>query len=42
MLRIIDDTLQQILGLPYLYVTRDYLIHARCGYLLHKLQRAEG
>jgi 2-polyprenyl-3-methyl-5-hydroxy-6-metoxy-1,4-benzoquinol methylase len=42
MLEHFDNTLQQILGLPYLYASRDFNIHSRCRYLLHKLSMRDG
>lgn len=39
MLGHVDDAIQRCFGLPYLYVTRDYNIHSRCRYLLHKLRQ---
>ncbi|MGI9435861.1 MAG: class I SAM-dependent methyltransferase [Geminicoccaceae bacterium] len=42
MLEHVDNTLQQILGLPYLYASRDFNIHSRCRYLLHKLSMQPG
>ncbi len=38
----IDNTLQQVFGLPYLYISRDFNIHSRCRYLLYKLARLKG
>ena len=38
----VDNTLQQWFGLPYLYASRDFNIHSRCRYLLHKLGRRSG
>ncbi len=37
-----DNTLQQLFGLPYLYASRDFNIHSRCRYLLHKLNQRRG
>lgn len=37
-----DNTLQQLFGLPYLYASRDFNIHSRCRYLLHKLRQRRG
>ncbi len=42
MLSQIDNAIQQRLGLPYLYLTRDYNIHSRCRYLIHKLRQLPG
>lgn len=38
----VDNTLQKLFGLPYLYASRDYNIHSRCRYLLHKLRQLRG
>lgn len=38
----IDNILQQVFGLPYLYLSRDFNIHSRCRYLLYKLARLRG
>lgn len=37
-----DNTLQRLFGLPYLYASRDFNIHSRCRYLLHKLRQRRG
>ncbi len=37
-----DNTLQHLFGLPYLYATRDFNIHSRCRYLLHKINERVG
>lgn len=37
-----DNTLQRMFGLPYLYASRDFNIHSRCRYLLHKLRQRRG
>ncbi len=42
MLRQLDDGLQRLLGLPYLFASRDFNIHCRCRYLLHKLEAIDG
>ncbi|MGH1480463.1 MAG: class I SAM-dependent methyltransferase [Geminicoccales bacterium] len=42
MLGKVDNTLQHLIGLPYLYASRDFTIHSRCRYLLHKLQQRRG
>ncbi len=34
-----DNTLQKLFGLPYLYASRDFNIHSRCRYLLHKVRQ---
>jgi|GEM_PF-790171 len=38
----LDNALQRIFGLPYLFASRDFNIHSRCRYLLHKLENLEG
>jgi len=38
----LDNSLQRVLGLPYLFASRDFNIHCRCRYLLHKLGAIEG
>ncbi len=38
----VDNTLQKLFGLPYLYASRDFNIHSRCRYLLHKLRQRRG
>ncbi|MEZ5930707.1 MAG: class I SAM-dependent methyltransferase [Alphaproteobacteria bacterium] len=42
MLAQLDNALQRTFGLPYLFASRDFNIHSRCRYLLHKLERVEG
>ncbi len=42
MLGQLDNSLQRLFGLPYLFASRDFNIHSRCRYLLHKLARLEG
>lgn len=42
MLGQLDNSLQRLFGLPYLFASRDFNIHSRCRYLLHKLERLEG
>lgn len=42
MLGYLDDRLQRLLGLPYLYASRDFNIHSRSRYLLHKLAALKG
>lgn len=42
MLGRLDNTLQRLIGLPYLYASRDFNIHSRCRYLLHKLSQRRG
>jgi 2-polyprenyl-3-methyl-5-hydroxy-6-metoxy-1,4-benzoquinol methylase len=42
MLGQLDNALQRTLGLPYLFASRDFNIHSRCRYLLHKLDALEG
>jgi 2-polyprenyl-3-methyl-5-hydroxy-6-metoxy-1,4-benzoquinol methylase len=42
MLGQLDNALQRIFGLPYLFASRDFNIHSRCRYLLHRLERVEG
>lgn len=42
MLGRLDNSLQRIFGLPYLFASRDFNIHSRCRYLLHKLAAIEG
>ena len=42
MLGQLDNSLQRIFGLPYLFASRDFNIHSRCRYLLHKLAAIEG
>ncbi|MGI9418199.1 MAG: class I SAM-dependent methyltransferase [Geminicoccaceae bacterium] len=42
MLGQLDNSLQRLLGLPYLFASRDFNIHSRCRYLLHKLAAIEG
>lgn len=42
MLGQLDNALQRTFGLPYLFASRDFNIHSRCRYLLHKLQRVKG
>ena len=42
MLGQLDNSLQRILGLPYLFASRDFNIHSRCRYLLYKLARIKG
>jgi len=37
-----DNKLQQLFGLPYLYISRDFNIHSRCRYLLYKLRQRRG
>ncbi len=37
-----DNKLQQLFGLPYLYMSRDFNIHSRCRYLLYKLRQHRG
>lgn len=42
MLGRLDNSLQRLFGLPYLLASRDFNIHSRCRYLLHKLTKLEG
>ena len=42
MLGLLDNSLQRMFGLPYLFVSRDFNIHCRCRYLLHKLRALKG
>ena len=42
MLGQLDNSLQRLFGLPYLFASRDFNIHSRCRYLLYKLARIEG
>jgi 2-polyprenyl-3-methyl-5-hydroxy-6-metoxy-1,4-benzoquinol methylase len=42
MFRQFDNSLQRLFGLPYLYASRDFNIHSRCRYLLHKLRQRRG
>lgn len=42
MLGQLDNALQRMFGLPYLYASRDFNIHSRCRYLLHKLGDLKG
>lgn len=42
MLGLLDNSLQRIFGLPYLYASRDFNIHSRCRYLLHRLAAMKG
>ena len=42
MLGQLDNALQRVLGLPYLFASRDFNIHSRCRYLLHKLAAIDG
>lgn len=42
MLGQLDNSLQRIFGLPYLFASRDFNIHSRCRYLLHKIARLKG
>jgi 2-polyprenyl-3-methyl-5-hydroxy-6-metoxy-1,4-benzoquinol methylase len=42
MLGNLDNGLQRLLGLPYLFASRDFNIHSRSRYLLHKLAALEG
>ncbi len=42
MLGQLDNSLQRLFGLPYLFASRDFNIHSRCRYLLHYLARQEG
>lgn len=42
MLGQLDNVLQRTLGLPYLFASRDFNIHSRCRYLLHKLDGLKG
>ncbi|MEM8949971.1 MAG: class I SAM-dependent methyltransferase [Pseudomonadota bacterium] len=42
MLGRLDNSLQRLFGLPYLFASRDFNIHSRCRYLLYKLARLEG
>lgn len=37
-----DNALQHLFGLPYLYASRDFNIHSRCRYLLHKINQRRG
>ncbi len=38
----LDNALQRTFGLPYLFASRDFNIHSRCRYLLHKLESLTG
>lgn len=42
MLGQLDNSLQRLFGLPYLFASRDFNIHSRCRYLLHKLTQLQG
>lgn len=42
MLGQLDNSLQRLIGLPYLFASRDFNIHSRCRYLLHKLRQVKG
>ena len=42
MLGQLDNSLQRLFGLPYLFASRDFNIHSRCRYLLHCLAKLEG
>ena len=42
MLGQLDNALQRTFGLPYLFASRDFNIHSRCRYLLHKLDALDG
>lgn len=38
----LDNVLQRTFGLPYLFASRDFNIHSRCRYLLHRLGEMDG
>ncbi|MDH3664967.1 MAG: class I SAM-dependent methyltransferase [Alphaproteobacteria bacterium] len=42
MLGQLDNSLQRIFGLPYLFASRDFNIHSRCRYLLYRLAALQG
>ncbi|MGI9484872.1 MAG: class I SAM-dependent methyltransferase [Geminicoccaceae bacterium] len=42
MLGQLDNSLQRLFGLPYLFASRDFNIHSRCRYLLYCLAKLEG
>jgi SAM-dependent methyltransferase len=42
MLGLLDNGLQRMFGLPYLFASRDFNIHCRCRYLLRKLTALQG